>query len=283
MAKENETLTNYHWFFSILIIMSLSVIIAWIIPGSFFNLTLTNYITWILVSAVFSIVIILIIAKIFKLPIRFPIALILIFVISTTFLYCYTDDYVYISSDFVLTPDLVDKNQSDAQNILIQHNLTPKITYQTVSDNSKVNIVLSQNPPSGLSVPKNTTINLVVGILEYVKIDSPQNGSLVDQNMTVVGTVKNLQTNETVYLLVQPQPRGGDGPYEWYVQPAPFKFEDNGTWRCKAYFGQTGDEGRTFKIVAITTFDRFGEMKYGFNLPEYRSISELIYVTRKKN
>jgi hypothetical protein len=181
----------------------------------------------------------------------------------------------------VKNPNVLNLNQVDAQNLLKNEGLVPEISYVT-TDQSKVNQVLSQYPTSDILLPKGSGVILYVGVTESININQPSNGTYVKQNLTVSGTAKNLQNGENVYVLVKPQPRDGDGPFEWYIQYTPIIVDSNGNWKCNAFFGTNGSSHRSFEIVAIISKENLQGNKYGygFKLPPYTIKSDSVYVTR---
>jgi hypothetical protein len=52
---------------------------------------------------------------------------------------------------------------------------------------------------------------------------------------------------------LRPIGNGGDVPFEWYIQHTPMIVQSNGTWHYNAFFGNAGDIGCKFEIIAIVT------------------------------
>lgn len=194
--------------------------------------------------------------------------------------------YSLNSIDYALTPNLLNLNQNDAKNLVEKEGLIAEVTYIPVNDSSLNKKVLSQEPIPGVFVQKNSKIKMVVGSIGIVAITSPKvNGSEVGNITTISGLVQNLKNGEKVYVLVQPQPVSGDGPYVWYIQPTPSQptpltIKPDGTWKCNVYLGKTGDINRQFKIVAIITDKNLTSSDNQFELPDNQAVSDPIYVTR---
>ncbi|ADZ10532.1 PASTA domain containing protein [Methanobacterium lacus] len=265
---------------SVLIIL-ISLLISYIIPQSLTNQSAIYWLICIIIICLVMVTFLLLFKWYFNTSMKAFILILSIFIVFTI-----AFSYYFYSNDFATTPNLISKSSGDAENLLNKTGLTYNVTYKIVNNSSYVNTVLSQNPKDNVLVHKNSMINIVVGQLEsIIFINQPQNHDYVEQNITVSGKVKNLQNGDKVYLLVQPQPISGDGPYEWYIQPTPthpisVDVQTDGTWKCNAYLGSQGDIGRQFKIVAIVTNLDYSNNKVGFDLPNYKSISNIIYVTR---
>lgn len=200
--------------------------------------------------------------------------------------------YCLYLTQFSTVPDVKDKNSIEAQDILKDNGFIPKVSHVITNNSSGANKVLNQTPSSGLLLTKNNVVTIFVGELESKKVTiyQPKNGDFVQHKITVSGIVENLTNNQKLYVLVQPQPLNGDGPYEWYIQPEPnnpdpdpVEVESDGTWQCDAYIGKndsaTVDIMREFRIVAIVTTEHLTNSSVSFNLPMYNSIDSII-VTR---
>lgn len=274
-----KDLDNNRRLLGVSIVIFLSIIITYFIPKfSVYQPTLYSLIYIILTSLVL-IIVLYIIKGYMKLGKDSFYKLMGLFVISIIF---FTG--IFMSTIFINTPDLSNKNLSE----ISQSNsgFVTEVTYQNDNNTNRSNIILSQDPQPGLLIPKNSSIKLVVSRSEYITINYPSSGENVGKNITVKGKVYNFDNKtQSVYLFVQPQPRGGDGPYIWYLQPIPTKIisvevNPNGNWKCNAYFGNAGDEGRQFKIVAIVTNGNLTNSYVGYRLPDNLVTSDPIYVNR---
>lgn len=262
------------------LLILISAIITFVMPQFFLYFPISYSLVSILIISVVIILLVLFLKNRFQLSEDFLVQLVTMFFIFTLLL-----SYYSYSTGFNTTPNLKNENLGVAQNILEKNGFKTKISYVTANDSSGENKVLKQVPQKYMLIPKNSTVTIFVGKLESrITINQPKSGVLVPQNLTVSGTVKDLKLGEKVYLLIQPQPRSGDGPYEWYVQPTPtkptpVKVQSDGTWKCNAYFGKLGDQNRQFKLVAIITAGTITKSQIGFDLPTYKSIAT-VYVTR---
>lgn len=264
------------WLPVILITIFVSIILVYFITKLSTYQSVYYYIFFIILTSAVSIGILFLLKKHLRPQKKRFIGIIILFIVSTSF--CSYLAY----SNMASTPYLFNMKESDAQNLIEKAGLTAEISYITVSDPKKTNIVLNQSFSNGILVPKGSKINITVGILESISIIEPSNGKLVGQNITINGTVKNLQNGDKVYVLVRPQPRDGDGPFEWYIQHIPVIVQADGKWKCNTFFGANGDNGREFEIVAIITNETLPSSRYGygFELPNYTITSNSVYVTR---
>ena len=208
----------------------------------------------------------------------------IIILLTSIFIFFTLSFSYYYSSELVTTPSVTNCTLDQAKDLLEKNNLTAEVSYEIINS-SQSNIVISQDPPTNTLLVKNSKVKIVIGISDtVVEIIDPSNNNFVSQNSTVNGTVKKLHPGDRVYLIIQPQPFANDGPYRWYIQPTPnqpidIPIRNDGSWITNAYFGSRGDEGRKFLIVAIVTNQELTQ-PLGFNLPDYKSISNEVFVTR---
>ncbi len=71
----------------------------------------------------------------------------------------------YTQPTTVRVPNLVGKDQASAQQELAQLGLKATVTTAQVSDPNQVGVVQDQNPGSGTSVERNTTVTIAIGEL----------------------------------------------------------------------------------------------------------------------
>ena len=270
-----EQKLNYNqWFLGVFTTLFISLFISYFVPKLSTPQPIVTSIVYISIVSAIILAIMYLIKRNYKLPKKFLIVIVTIFLISTS-----VASGIFYSANFITTPNVVNMSQENATALLKEVKLDYEVKYENVNDSTKGNIVISQNPKNGILVSNNSKITLIVGLFETIKINEPLKTNSVGDHITLNGITSKLQPNDKIYVLVQPQPRGGDGPYEWYIQP-PAIILSNGSWVTKAYFGEKGDEGRTFKIVAIISSDSYSESKFGFKLPSYKAISDPLYITR---
>ena len=270
----------------LIIYISLSLLVSIII--TFFSRLFTDqpalysYFFIVLMSSIFIITLIYHIRRRFKVPVEFFVLVISIYIFITIGF-----SYYSYSSDLVTAPYLINYTSEDAKNMLEQNDLIAEISYQPVNS-SQLNRVISQDPVGGTLLVKKSKLKIVISQSEsVVTINTPNTGDYVQENSSVSGTVQKIHQGDKVYLLIQPLTRSNEynkGPYRWYVQPTPSQpinipVKSDGSWSSNAYFGNSGDEGRRFKIVAIVT-DQEVTGPLEFTLPSYKSISNEVYVTR---
>jgi hypothetical protein len=72
----------------------------------------------------------------------------------------------------------------------------------------------------------------------------PEDGGKVNTVQTVAGTVREVRSDEHVYVFIKSFSWGG-----WWVQPLPAV--SGGKWTATAYFGRPQDHGEKFAVVAL--------------------------------
>ena len=91
---------------------------------------------------------------------------------------------------------------------------------------------------------------------------------------TVTGSANNLNGNDKVYLLIQPQSYANESQFDWYAFET--SVNTDGTWNCNAQFGLiNGDIGRKFAVCAIITNETLQNGPIGLNLPKYEKKYEI--------
>lgn len=101
-----------------------------------------------------------------------------------------------------------------------------------------------------------------------IKISSPSDGNIVSVTTTVTGYAKNLDADDKVYVLIQPQPSGNESSYSWWVLEP--NVNSDGSWEANVQFGLPNkDSGREFKVCAIITKENLQIGEIGINLPKY--------------
>jgi len=249
-----------------------ATIVHLILPDITISQAKINAIIYISVVSILFIVVWLILARYFHIRISYSLAIIGIFITAVL--------YLTFSSGLVTVPDLTGKSQDEAILMLEKEGLNVEISYKEVNDTALLHKVISQDPQGGLLVKKSTVIYIVLGKSKpaALNITEPSEGATVTEFTTVKGTVGNLSPDSHLYVLIQPQSMGSDGPYEWWVETTPIII--GGNWECNANIGTTHDANRKFKIVAIITRETLNVGRYGFNLPPYDNICS-ITVTRQ--
>ena len=107
-----------------------------------------------------------------------------------------------------------------------------------------------------------------------IKINEPQNGSLVSQRHDVAGTVSDSDAN--IFVVIHPVTTS-----DFWVQP-PVTVNSDGSWKVRVYFGRSGmDKGAEFEVRAFANpSDTLYEGKT-VNWPKAAARSDVIDVTRK--
>lgn len=103
-----------------------------------------------------------------------------------------------------------------------------------------------------------------------VKITDPVDNQTVSQFYTVKGTC-SLKPDERLEVFVKPEGFG------WWVQEDP-EITGN-SWETRAQFGEQGDSGMSFRVLAIVTTKDISEGEYK-GTPKY-NISDNMIVTRE--
>ncbi|MDP2182653.1 MAG: hypothetical protein Q8K99_08810 [Actinomycetota bacterium] len=78
-----------------------------------------------------------------------------------------------------------------------------------------------------------------------IAINRPSEGASVERNEIISGTVRSLDANECLRLFVF----SGDTDL-YYPQEREFESGRDGNWNGMAHFGETGDGGRSFALIA---------------------------------
>lgn len=98
-------------------------------------------------------------------------------------------------------------------------------------------LVLDPESPSAGSSPEPTPT---------VGITSPADGAVVELEQVVAGTSSEIPQQMTVWVLLQDMATG-----RYHPQAGPASFETGGGWSLAARFGQEGDAGKAFDVVAV--------------------------------
>lgn len=189
----------------------------------------------------------------------------------------------------VEVPNIVGYSEDDAEKIIEEKDLIFNVIDRIHSDTVQKYKIISQDPPPGLRVNKDSVTNVVVSIgpqttstqkptpTPFVQITDPEDGDYIPWRYTVKGT-SNIDPNSNfnIYVFIY--------ALDWYAQPKAI-ISSNGDWETRdgCRFGNLEylGLGYTYDICAIVTTEDFEDEEQFANLPDYEEKSETITVTRE--
>lgn len=277
MAKLDEDKSKFKLRIMIVLALLLALNLSLYIPLLLINKSNIYSAFYLLVSVLAFILVVRFFYTDLNLKKNYSIVLVSILIIIVIF------PFMPIVGNIAGVPNVEGENQSDAVNILTNAKLGVYISY-VPSEDSQQGKVIKQVPKSGFCLYKGSKVNLQIGTTLLTTILSPSPDSNISSVPTKInGTIiKNLTSDEKVYVFVKPLPRTSDGlssegPYEWYTQPD--VYINKNVWMTNIYLGHKNNDfdiNRNYLVAVIVSKENITtNTVYGFNLPRYESIQNI--------